>query len=183
VPYRKASEEMIRDFDIWLFHFFNSVIKNRFLDIVMLPITILGDRKFAFPLCLLFCIFWRRDKRRTAAILLISLLATIGLVELLKDLINRPRPQEVLNGIFIMGQIGLGFSFPSGHAATAFVLASVFSSAYKRFTVALFILATSVGISRIYLGFHYPSDVIVGAAIGTTVTYIVSKILDKFNRI
>ncbi|MFH1778850.1 MAG: phosphatase PAP2 family protein [Candidatus Omnitrophota bacterium] len=171
------------DFDIWFFHFFNSVIKNPFLDIVMPPITILGDRKFAFPLCLLSWIIWRKDKKRLAAILVISLLLTVGSVDLLKYLINRPRPGEALSGIFVMGQVGAGFSFPSAQAAVAFVLASVFSSAYKKLTIALFILATLVGISRIYLGLHYPSDVIIGAVVGIAVTYIVSKMLDKFNRI
>lgn len=174
---------MIKDFDVWFFHFFNSVIKNPFLDIVMPPITILGDRKFAFPLCLLSCIFWRKSRKRTTVILVISLLVTIAFVELLKYLINRPRPGEALSGIFIMGQIGPGFSFPSAHAATAFVLASIFSLAYKKLTIALFILATLVGISRVYLGLHYLSDVIIGAVIGIAVTYIVSKMLDKFNRI
>lgn len=171
------------DFDIWFFHLFNSVIKNPFLDIVMPPITILGDRKFAFLLCLLSWIIWRKDKKRLAAILVISLSLTVASVDLLKYFTNRLRPQEVLNGIFVMGQVGAGFSFPSAHAAAAFVLASVFSSAYKKLAIALFILATLVGVSRIYLGLHYPSDVIIGAAIGMAVTYVVSKMLDKFNRV
>ncbi len=174
---------MMRDFDIWLFHFLNGAIKNPFLDALMPLITFLGDRNFAFLLCALFLILWKRDKKRFAIILLTSLLVTIGLVELLKHIINRPRPVEVLTNVIWTGNIRSGLSFPSAHTAVGFVLASALSSAYKKLLVPLFFIATLVAISRIYLGVHYPSDVLAGAAIGTITAYAVTKILDKFNRI
>ena len=59
-----------------------------------------------------------------------------------------------------------GFSFPSSHAMVAFTLATVLSGFEPRWKRSLYFLATIIGISRIYLGVHYPSDVIIGAGLG-----------------
>lgn len=149
----------------------------------MISITMLGDRLLAFGIWFVCFLSEKANVRKTARILFVSLIASVAVVEVLKHMIDRPRPCEVLSGVVWLGNVRVGFSFPSAHTAVSFVLASVFGSAYKRFATALFILATSVGISRVYLGVHYPSDVIGGALIGVAFSYATGKILDKFNRI
>jgi hypothetical protein len=81
-------------------------------------------------------------------------MATGVFVETLKRLTHRSRPE------------GGKFSFPSGHAAAAFAEASAFASYYPHLRVPLYAWATGVAASRVYLGRHYLTDVVVGSALG-----------------
>lgn len=85
-----------------------------------------------------------------------------------KKICNRPRPSEKYpNDIFVL-KPGDGKSFPSGHTSVAFATATSFTLAYKKWWVAVpaYLWAGCVGYSRMYLGQHYPSDVLGGAIIG-----------------
>lgn len=61
------------------------------------------------------------------------------------------------------------FSFPSGHATVSFACATVLSLAVPRLTLPLFALATLIAFSRVYVGVHYPFDVLVGAVLGVAI--------------
>lgn len=75
-----------------------------------------------------------------------------------------------------------GHSFPSGHTSTAFALAASLSIEYKKwyFVVPAYAYATAVGYSRLYLGEHYPTDVLAGAAIGVGSAYLSNWLQHKF---
>jgi undecaprenyl-diphosphatase len=79
----------------------------------------------------------------------------------LKEVVDRPRPRGVDR---LMG--ASGSSFPSGHAATSFACALVLAILLPRFAVPFFVLAAAIGFSRVYVGVHYPLDVVGGAALG-----------------
>jgi undecaprenyl-diphosphatase len=63
-------------------------------------------------------------------------------------------------------------SFPSGHAATSFAAATVLSAAIPRFAPLWFLLAAAIGFSRIYVGVHYPLDILGGAAVGCAIALL-----------
>lgn len=84
---------------------------------------------------------------------------------ILKPLFIRPRPDLSVDAI-IVDLINKGYSFPSGHAAVAFAGATVLSVYESRYRLWLYILAFLIAMSRIYLGKHYPSDIIIGAILG-----------------
>ncbi len=63
-------------------------------------------------------------------------------------------------------------SFPSGHAATSFAAATILSAARPRWTPGFFLLALAIGFSRVYVGVHYPLDIVGGAALGAAVSTV-----------
>ncbi|MBE3583174.1 MAG: phosphatase PAP2 family protein [Limnochordaceae bacterium] len=88
-------------------------------------------------------------------------------VQILKHAVQRPRPYLVLNGYRPLVAPLRDHSFPSGHTTAAFAMAGVLSAAGPWVSGLVWPLAVLVGISRMYLGHHYPSDVLVGAFLGT----------------
>jgi undecaprenyl-diphosphatase len=86
----------------------------------------------------------------------------------LKDLVNRARPADAHAQIHPLYVVHSS-SFPAGHAATAFAGATVLSYVAPRLTPLFLVLAAAIGLSRIYVGVHYPTDVLAGAAIGVLV--------------
>lgn len=89
-----------------------------------------------------------------------------------KLLVDRPRPFEVLPNVDQLVHGTVGASMPSGHAATSFAGAVVLGYLARRAAWALALLALAVAFSRVYVGVHYPSDVVAGAALGTAVAVL-----------
>jgi undecaprenyl-diphosphatase len=78
----------------------------------------------------------------------------------------RRRPFHSVTDHVVVGVRTLDTSFPSGHSASSFAAATSLARAYPRYSAVFFALAAGVGFSRVYLGHHYPSDVVAGAAVG-----------------
>ena len=105
----------------------------------------------------------------TAAAILLNTASTT----LLKNVIKRERPYNSYTGIF-PDKIESDYAFPSGHTSSAFATATSLAITTKKWYVAVpaFAWSASVGYSRIYVGQHYPSDVIMGALVGTGSAFI-----------
>lgn len=85
---------------------------------------------------------------------------------LLKNTIRRNRPAQALQGFESSHKASDKFSFPSGHAAAAFVFATLIAVYYPLFAAPVFLLAAMIGASRVLLGVHFPSDILAGALLG-----------------
>ena len=98
-----------------------------------------------------------------------SILLNTASTTLLKNVVKRERPYNTYTGIF-PDKIESDYAFPSGHTSSAFATATSLAITTKKWYVAVpaFAWSASVGYSRIYLGQHYPSDVIMGAIVGTS---------------
>ncbi|MBW3593452.1 MAG: phosphatase PAP2 family protein [Actinobacteria bacterium] len=105
--------------------------------------------------------------------ILATTLATAGAVwsadiaaALLKRVFDRPRPFETLGDADPLLGATLGASMPSAHAATSFAGAVILSALFRRWVPAFFLLATAIAFSRVYVGVHYPLDILAGAMLG-----------------
>lgn len=90
----------------------------------------------------------------------------LPLYKLLKSLIKRDRPCESLENVHKRITPSDRFSFPSGHTAAAFVIVVLLGHFFPWLTIPAILWASLVGFSRIYLGVHYPTDILAGMAIG-----------------
>jgi undecaprenyl-diphosphatase len=101
----------------------------------------------------------------TAATVWSADLVTLGL----KALVGRDRPFVTVPEADPLVRSTIGQSFPSGHAATSFAGAVVLTYLFPRGWPAFFTLAAAVAFSRVYVGVHYPTDILAGAVVGTAV--------------
>ncbi len=131
----------------------------------------------AYPVIALITLLLLWKKRELGIKAFISLAITAIMVFVLKRLINEPRPFETLQGVNLLVSKPDSSSFPSGHSSLAFSLATTIALSDLRKEVKIIVLlwAVLVAISRIYVGVHYPLDVIAGALIGVSVSYVVNK--------
>lgn len=117
---------------------------------------------------------------------LVALLIAIELASssdgLLKSAIGRARPPVADPHVHPSIPVPTDPSMPSGHAMTAFAGAVVLAAVVPRARWALLGLAAGIGLSRVYLGVHYPSDVIAGAALGATIGAIAAWLLGRSER-
>ena len=143
------------------------------LNVFFINYTFMGDGIFA--LCLIAAIFFYYKRKQQGLALLYSFLISGLIVQVIKNLVDSPRPKLFFEAgqylHFIDGvSLANNSSFPSGHTATAFAIATVMALMMKDKTWQLLILiaAVLVGYSRIYLAQHFLLDVIIGALIGSS---------------
>lgn len=96
----------------------------------------------------------------------------LTLQKTLKHLLKRERPFKTLHDVKFLIKPPDKFSFPSGHTAGAFLMATVIGMFYGVFAFPVFVWAVFVGFSRVYNAVHYPSDVISGAILGVVSAWI-----------
>lgn len=115
----------------------------------------------------------RRPRRLpTTALLAAGAFAAASLTtSAIKAASDRPRPPIGDPGFTAMISLPGDGSFPSGHAATAFAAAGVVAIRYPALRIPLLVLAAVIALSRVYLGVHYPIDVVAGAALGLVIAW------------
>lgn len=157
------------DWDQAFFELINRLWTNRLMDIVMpafhpasLWLIILS------PMALYIAWRYPGSTRRliiTAALVLLIVDQTNA--RLLKPLFGRLRPCQALDGVRLLVKCGGLYGLPSGHAASTAALALTFLPRYKRATAWLLLLVVMIGYSRVYVGVHYPLDVLAGWSWGS----------------
>ena len=129
------------------------------------------------------CIFilWKGEKNKSILVplLFLAIVFTDQLSSsVIKHLVQRPRPCHLINGTYVMENLrllvtcGTGFSFPSSHAANSFAVSTLLTIYYPKFSWVFILFALLVSFSRIYVGVHYPLDVVGGAATGILCSFI-----------
>jgi undecaprenyl-diphosphatase len=146
-------------------------LQNPVLDVVMLLVTNIATLYIGVPIIL--AIVYLKGNKKLFADLVIALVAGIALTLLLKMVIARPRPEDIVNISFWAS--ATFSSFPSDHASTAFAMFGVIGHHLRKHKVWMYLLAALIAFSRVYLGVHFPTDVVAGAFIGIVVSQTVIK--------
>ena len=169
------------------FLFINNNLSNPIFDFIM---PLFHHTKYFIPLILTLWIlaaFYDKPNRWKLAFLIpvaIILVDQTGL--LIKKAVLRPRPFVMMDLDMINHLVkpsGQNLSFPSNHAANNAVLATVLSSIYYRYKYLFWSLAITVMFSRVYIGVHYPLDVISGCILGSLYGLTLVKVWDYFYKI
>ena len=154
-------------FDVWLFKTINTRgSRPKWMDGIMWLITQIGSIAFITPLVILFYVGGRP---RFAIDLTLGTLTLLFVVTVLKAFADRARPFNLLLETKIVGWKAAGLSFPSGHTTQSFFIATVTINYFRlplAAAVLLYAIALIVGVTRVYLGAHYPRDVMAGAILG-----------------
>ena len=153
-------------------------LRQPWLDKIMPLITHLGTGGFIWlGWALLLYLRGTSTSRRVAFLTLVALIISFFLSnELIKGLVNRTRPYQTLDEIITLVKPLQSTSFPSGHTATSFACAMVLAQAGGIMRWLPLTVAVLIGISRIYVGVHYPSDVLAGALVGLLCGMLVLRI-------
>jgi membrane-associated phospholipid phosphatase len=129
----------------------------------------------------LYALGWGKDDHHMAATGMNTVLSEIvaGLTTMtVKQLVKRDRPYVTLRGVRIPTGKEIGTSFPSGHSGVAWALSTSLMIGYPKWYVIVpaALYATTVSLSRPFVGVHYPTDILVGAVIGTGAAFLVKAL-------
>ena len=166
----------IIELDKALMIFFNKSITNSLFDFIM-PIITSKDFLTVIGTLLIFYLAVFCGKKGKIAILVLIFAAGASdaiCAQIIKPWVGRMRPSHEFNEfINLLVSKGGRWSFPSNHAANSFAFATVLSYFFEQKKVVLFALASIIAFSRVYVGVHYPLDIICGAIIGYILSWMV----------
>ena len=154
--------------DTRLFYWINQGQRNTLFDWIMPWVTEFDHWKW-FLLAAWSILFFLGDRKVKIRLGLLVIL--VGILDysnsfFFKHLFARPRPCNFLTGVHIFWPCPRSFSFPSNHAANIFGAAFFLGYLYRPWSLPLLFMAALVGYSRVYVGEHYPFDVLAGAVLG-----------------
>lgn len=167
-------------YDFEILFFIKDHIRNGFLDVVVPFYTNLGDDGIIW--IVLGLVMLIPKKTRKCGIMVLAALLVMLVVNniILKNLIARPRPCATYPELVELVKIPHSYSFPSGHTVSAMCVAFTILFQHKKLGIITLILAFLMGLSRLYVGVHFPTDVyggiIVGALIALSVYFMEKKL-------
>ena len=144
----------------------NSLASSQLIADIAIIVTYFGSELILIPFAGLLYLLSKTNKLETVFVVVFAVVVSDIVLFALKTGFVRPRPSHVLNDVILPLGVDNESSFPSGHTARAFAVATLVSVRMGRKYVPLLALAIGVALSRIIIGVHFPSDVVGGALLG-----------------
>jgi undecaprenyl-diphosphatase len=158
-------------------------IRTEFLNPIMRFFSFLGNSGWLWiVICILLLIY--KPTRPIGIIATVTLLVSAGICNgLLKQIVNRTRPYDAIEELRLIAKKPHDSSFPSGHSNASFAVACAITwcltKKRKWVGVILIVIAALIAFSRLYVGAHYPTDVIVGVLLGIICSIVIYQVLHK----
>ncbi len=178
------SLEWLNELDKILFILINNELANPVTDFIMPIITSDLNLRLTYALAMLV-LLWKGNTRLRWMVLfsiITMVLADQISSNILKELFQRPRPCQIMSDLNLLVNCGKGFAMPSSHAANSFAQAAFFGSLFSKSRWYMIIVAFLISISRVFVGVHYPGDVLAGTILGAAIGLTVTAIFVKFER-
>ena len=171
--------ETLLNLDVGFLLFLQDSVRNPILNSIMIFITSLGNGGMLWIAATILLMI----PKKTRKVGLMSAIALLGSLiinnNLIKNLVQRPRPFRTFPELQIIIPTPSEFSFPSGHTSSSFAAAAVFYRHLpKKLGVPSVVLAGLIGFSRLYVGVHYPTDVLAGVIMGILLSYMAEFLVD-----
>lgn len=178
---------MLLNLDLDILYFFNQTLSADWLDSVMIFLTNPRNWIPVYALASIFLVWkykWRGVRIIIAVAVLVGITNTITNV-FVKEWIGRPRPcatnalgMPIIDWLRLPCGGRVGWSMPSSHAVNNFAVAMFFTLVIRKksLTITLFIAAFIVSSTRLFLGLHYPTDIVAGAAMGVAFGFVFAKL-------
>lgn len=180
----------IIDLDYSTFHFINEIMVNPFFDVLM---PIIRSKSFWIPLYVFIISFtFLNFKYRNAAFYILFLISTIIISDfmssqVIKKNVQRPRPchqNSTYEGARVLVHCGGGYSFTSSHATNHFALAIflilTMGRIFRKTRKYLFLWALFISFAQVYVGVHFPLDILFGGILGICVGSLMAEIYNRF---
>lgn len=168
------------EFEVKFLFFLQDYVRTPVLTYILKFFTALGNAGMISILACLIMLAIKKSRQPgiTASISLI--INTLAVNVILKPLVARVRPYDAFQSLTILVNPESDYSFPSGHSAAVFSVAFVmFLCMPKKYGVPAMIISSVIAFSRLYVGVHYPSDVIAGILIGCASAVIAKYLCRK----
>ncbi len=159
--------QFISDIDIQVLLFIQQHVRTPFLTPAVTLVTSLGNAGMIWILVSLLLLVPRKTRKAGCMSLLALVFSLLANNLLLKNLVHRMRPYDYTAALLPLVPKPVDFSFPSGHTGSSFASAfALYHGLPRRAGGLFFILAALIGLSRLYVGVHYPTDVLAGTVTG-----------------
>ena len=167
--------ERIVQLDTDLFFVLNVKVQNGFLDFLMPILTNLNYWRIPLALMVVaLAVFGGKRGRIAIALLIVGITISDQICNsLIKPMVGRIRPCHVLENVHLLVNCTRSFSFPSSHATNMFTGTIILSYVYRRWRIVFLFIAFLVAYSRIYVGVHYPFDMLGGIVLGIICAWLV----------
>lgn len=166
---------ILEKFNLIGFRFFNDLAgHNAGLDWIFVFVS---DQMGYVLIFLLFVLFWKREDFKQVVLVSLgsAIVARFVLVSLIRYFTYSPRPFLILENVNKLVSNENASSFPSGHASFYFALAMGVYFYNKKTGLIFLCLAGLMGVARIFVGVHWPLDILAGAGLGIATAYVMER--------
>lgn len=171
----------LNDVEVQVLLWIQDHLRNDFLTPIFQFITRFGDGGIFWIMICVLLLLYAKTRRNVGIPAALSLALNALLTNvILKNVVARVRPYDWVTNLQILTGRPHDFSFPSGHSAASFSVAmAIYLSGHKKAGTAALIFASLIAVSRLYLGVHYPTDVLGGILVGSLSALAIRKSMMK----
>jgi undecaprenyl-diphosphatase len=175
--------QAIQSMDAAVSLFLQEHVRCALLNPIMVVVTTLGSVGLIWILTALVLMCFRSHRREGFGLLVVIGLCWCLNDGLIKNLVCRPRPFLVIPELEVLVKRPTSWSFPSGHSCSSFAASYYLSRTFGKKGAWAYLLAVLIAFSRVYVGVHFLTDILVGAVVGTigsiVVTHFYPVVMDR----